>query len=280
MAEQVEVKARQLGWVPQEEFRGDTAKWVDAETFVRRGEEVMPILRANNKRLEGEVGGLKEQLASTQTALAEAAEAISELKAHNSEAAKAAIKTTKTALRTQIRAAREASDWDALEQLEEQLEEVRETEREVAAKPVKPATTQPNQPTAPQPDPEFVAWKAENPWYGVDKRKTAFMHAEAQLLREDAANASLKGRAFLDKAAAAAEDLVNPRGPSKVETGTGSGTATASSATGKKGFADLPADAKAACDSRTDKLVGANKAFKTKDEWRAHYAAQYFAYNE
>lgn len=281
MAEPVEQKARGLGWVPKEEFRGSEDKWVDAETFVKRGEEVMPILRATNRRLEGDVEGLKGELASTKAALDEASEAISELKKHNTESARAAMKATKSTLRTQIRAAREAQDWEALETLEEQLDEVKETEREVARTP---ATTPPASPppvAPPKVDPDFAAWKAENPWYGVDKRKTAFMHAEAALLREDAANANLKGKAFLEKAAEAAEATVNPRSTSsKVETGTGSGTSSSGRTGSKKGYADLPSDAKAACDSRAEKLVGEKRAFKTKEEWRAHYADQYFAYNE
>ena len=48
----LEDRAAQMGWVPVDKFRGDPAHWVDAETFVKKGEEVMPILRANNRRLE------------------------------------------------------------------------------------------------------------------------------------------------------------------------------------------------------------------------------------
>ena len=52
MSENTEQEARNLGWVPQEEFRGDPGKWVDAETFVERGHTIMPILKSNNKKLE------------------------------------------------------------------------------------------------------------------------------------------------------------------------------------------------------------------------------------
>ena len=40
----VEQEARTLGWVPQEDFRGDKSRWVDAETFVQRGHEIMDLL--------------------------------------------------------------------------------------------------------------------------------------------------------------------------------------------------------------------------------------------
>ena len=47
---QVEKEARTLGWVPQSEYR-DGDHFVDAETFVKRGKEINPILRKNNEIL-------------------------------------------------------------------------------------------------------------------------------------------------------------------------------------------------------------------------------------
>ena len=37
-----ETAAREMGWRPKEEFRGEAEKWVDAETFVSRGEHFLP----------------------------------------------------------------------------------------------------------------------------------------------------------------------------------------------------------------------------------------------
>jgi hypothetical protein len=54
-----EGKARNQGWRPKEEFRGDPAKWVDAAEFNRRGEEHIPILRANLERTRQELDETK-----------------------------------------------------------------------------------------------------------------------------------------------------------------------------------------------------------------------------
>lgn len=51
-APSAEDKARLRGWKPEEEFSGDKSKWVDAETFIQRGEDEPALLRANLKRLE------------------------------------------------------------------------------------------------------------------------------------------------------------------------------------------------------------------------------------
>ena len=37
----IEAEARKHGWRPKEEFKGDPARWTDAETFVKRADEVM-----------------------------------------------------------------------------------------------------------------------------------------------------------------------------------------------------------------------------------------------
>ena len=41
----VESRAKAMGWVPKEQFRGPPENWRDADEFVRRGEEEVPILR-------------------------------------------------------------------------------------------------------------------------------------------------------------------------------------------------------------------------------------------
>ena len=48
--EEIEQKAKAMGWSPQEEFRGDPDKWIDAAKFVARGENIMPILKENLDR--------------------------------------------------------------------------------------------------------------------------------------------------------------------------------------------------------------------------------------
>lgn len=49
--QEVESRARSMGWVSKEEFRGNPDDWRDAGEFVRRGEEELPILRERNRTL-------------------------------------------------------------------------------------------------------------------------------------------------------------------------------------------------------------------------------------
>lgn len=57
-----EAEARAHGWSPKEEFRGDPSRWVDAEVFVKRAEEVLPLVKAANKHLKREVDELKKTI--------------------------------------------------------------------------------------------------------------------------------------------------------------------------------------------------------------------------
>lgn len=52
--------ARQHGWVPKDEFKGDPNRWVDAETFNTRADEVMPLLKKQNEHLKRELADVKK----------------------------------------------------------------------------------------------------------------------------------------------------------------------------------------------------------------------------
>ena len=134
--------------------------------------------------------------------------------------------------------------------------------------------------SAPKPDftppPDLQQWNAENPWFGTDKRRTALALAIAQELREVGETST--GRIFFDKVKDQLETDYPTRGaaPSKVESARNGSDNEPRSAGGKKGFAALPADAKAACDADARQFVGPNKRYKTQQEWRNRYAEIYF----
>lgn len=52
-------EAKAHGWVPKEEFRGDPNRWTDAETFIKRADEVMPLLKKQNETLKRELSDIK-----------------------------------------------------------------------------------------------------------------------------------------------------------------------------------------------------------------------------
>jgi len=60
----VEDRARRMGWVKEDNFKGDKNRWVSAEKFLERGETELPIMRERMKKLDGTVVGLKNTISS------------------------------------------------------------------------------------------------------------------------------------------------------------------------------------------------------------------------
>ena len=83
-ADEVETKARTMGWLPKEKFKGPESSWVDAEQYVKRGEEILPILKANNDKLVQRVTQTETANNELREQLQAATEAIEELKSFNS----------------------------------------------------------------------------------------------------------------------------------------------------------------------------------------------------
>lgn len=268
----VETEARGLGWVPEEEFRGDKAKWVDAETFVKRGKEQLPLLLAENRRLKGKVDSLTGKVGQLETLFEGSQEALVELKRFHEETFDARIKAEKERLKDKIIKAREDDDvraeLDAKEELDNLSEEVRTVTKE--AKKPEPAK-KPPPPQQAEDTPEFAAWRSVNPWFLTDPRKASVVFGLAQQLRAE--NPEVVGKPFFDLLDEAIDEVMPSARPtkSKVEpsrAGSGGGG-------NDKSYAGLPADAKATCDRQSKMFVGPGKLFKTDKEWQAHYAKVY-----
>lgn len=276
MSEQeIESKARQMGWVPKENFRGSEEQWVDAEEFVRRGEEILPIVRANNRKLQDQLSRQEQQIADLTKAVTESNESLTAFHDYHQESLTRALADQREKLMDQLEQARESGDVRAEIKAQDQLAEVREQERVLKAKPKEEPKPEPTT-SQNREDPEFTAWRKDNDWYGVDKKKTAFADGMAMQLRRDPENSLITGRAFYDLVAKTVEEeyaggSTQRANPDKVA---GSRTTSTSRA---KSYNDMPAEAKAACDKFAKQLVGPNRAYKDMDSWRKKYAEDFFA---
>ncbi|CAB4120852.1 hypothetical protein UFOVP2_30 [uncultured Caudovirales phage] len=259
----IETEAKALGWIPKDQFRGDESKWTDADEFVRRGKDIMPILRKNNEKLLTEVTDVKGQLGAVQTALREAQESMAEFKKYHEETAQRAYDAALRDLRAQKATAITENDGATVVAVEEAIDKLNKQA------PVALKSPEPSAPTTPpQVHPDFAKWESDNsPWLS-DADKKAYAHSIGGYVR--AMNPNLTGRAFLDKITEEVEKRFGGSAPTqKVEAG-----GTPSRKSGRT-FTDLPAEAKAACDRFGAKMVGANRAFKTMAEWRASYVSSY-----
>lgn len=261
-ASQYESEARAQGWVAQEEFRGSESDWVDAETFVRRGKEIMPILRKNNEKLLKELGEAKKVAEEAREAAKEFREYQKqqfERKTKDLEAQLEQLKQAKRDAITQGDGDRAIAIDDAMDELKEQRQEAKQDLKaaEEKAKEVPQVTA----------DPILNDWMDRNEWFGKDTKLTGMANGLGVELRRE--NPGLSGKAFLDKldeelAAMLPEKFGKKRVPNPME-GSPNGTARPSASAGKKSYTNLPAEARAAC----DKFV--KQGLMTKEQYVAEY---------
>ena len=216
-------EAKRQGWVPQEDYNGPEDKWVDAETFVKKGKEINALLRKDNDFLKREVAEMKTTMM--------------EFKKFHAETEKRAYERAMSDLREQKKEAISTGDGDKVLQIDDAIDELKS--RKIEAKAERPSN---------QPDPSFVSWNEENKWFGSDTELTNEANLIGEVIKRQ--NPTLIGSEFLDEVTKRVKKMYpekftnsNRARPSPVE-----GT-TAPKATGKngKGFNDLPPEAKAAC---------------------------------
>jgi hypothetical protein len=215
-------EAKRQGWVPQDEYTGPADKWVDADTFVKKGKEINALLRKDNDFLKREVSEMKSTMM--------------EFKKFHAETEKRAYDRAMADLREQKKEAISQGDGDKVLQIDDAIDDLKQS------KPVVPTASTPTI------DPVFSQWSEDNRWYTTD----AQLKTEADLIGEviKRQNPTLIGQDFLDEVTTRVKRMypekftnANRARPSPVE-----GT-TAPKAVGKagKGFKDLPPEAQQAC---------------------------------
>ena len=256
-------EARAQGWVAKEDYRGSETDWVDAETFVKRGKEIMPILRKNNEKLLKE---LKEARAIAE----EARTTAKEFQKFQKEQYERKAKDLEIQLGQLKQAKREAvssGDGDRVVEIDDAMDLIKEDV--AAAKAEANRQPEPTPQAAPAPDENLQIWLDKNPWFGQDKRITDVTNALGKSITEEFP--ALKGKAFLDKLD---EELAQTY-PDKFGKKTrpnpmdgGSTSASGRPVSSKRSYENLPAEAKAACDRFLKQgLIKSKEAYVAEYDW-------------
>lgn len=266
-AENVEVEAKELGWVPKDEFRGDETKWVSAEQFLEHGKQVMPLLRKNNERLTQSLGTLQQQINQLKGEIKARDEDFDALQeAHNEEIVRRSDEVRKDIL-SRLKAAKRDNDTDAEVELTDQLTQITSAKKEAEGTLGKEKET--TETTITPEHPAFITWKVENPWYNTGGSRMLTALGEAAKMREE--GTTLIGKPFFDELDRRLAGGTRVAARSKVE-GSRGGSSNGSSGNGRT-YSDLPAEAKAQCDTNAKKFVHANGTgrFKTEADYRKHF---------
>lgn len=268
---EVLAEAKVMGWKDKPEFKGNPEHWVPADQYVEKGRHVLPIVTAHNQELRGQLQRTNQQVEAVAAALRAANATIDALQESHDKDVQTQVQEAKENLKKELEAASRDGDHAAVADITSKMAELNTA---VATPPDKKQQQQQQQQQ--QLAPEIVAWYAENPEFTKDRRQISLANAIAAELR--AAGDTTTGRAFMDKIrdeARKALGLTKEGLPSRTEAGNGGGSRGNSSGAGRT-YADLPQDAKDACDKQSKRLVGPNRAHKDEASWRASYTRQYF----
>jgi hypothetical protein len=248
-------EARAQGWKPQEEYEGDSEKWVDAKTFVERGDKYVGIVKDRLDRTEKRLK-YQEQLNNDFKRYMERQE-----KAHAAQ-----LNGLAAQLEQERKRAVSAGDGEAFDRAEKRLQDVRK--QQDAVKIPQEQTQQSG------PPPEWAQeWMQENPWYGKDRAATAVAETYAKELRE--AQPFLEDREFMDEVAKYVKTELPHKFENKKKTQAPEVEIEAQTSVpqtkGPKTYNSMPPEAKAEFNRLAKEGI-----FKASDEGRAKYAALYW----
>lgn len=239
-----EAQAARMGW--KADFRGAGA--VDAETFVKRGREILPFVQANNKALEK---ALKEARDETKALR----KTFSDFQEHHTQTAQREYKRAMADLSARQAVAVENNDAKAVADITDEISDLK------ADMKAAPKT---------QADPNaafneaFETWKPDNAWFDSDKA----MRAYAVELFGDYADHVPYARRLTEVTKAVKAEFPHKfapaTNPNRDLPGAVEGQGGPRGPRGKS-YSDLPPDAKAMCDSFIKDIKGFTKEQFVKD---------------
>lgn len=248
---EIEEKARKMGWTPKDEFRGDPEKWRGAAEFVDRGENMLPILRKSVERQNREISDLKQT--------------IKEFAEYNTKTEKTAFERALKELKAKQVKAVAAGDADAFVEVDEEIADLHKEAREKPQLKVK---------DDPGEDPEYLEWESRNGWIKKDMECAAYADSYAEFLRKT--GDKRVGADFLDEVAKGVKEKFPKKfsNPRREQPGAVDGGGSAGRSKGGKTYADMPAEARAAC----DRMARNGYEGKTKEmaDFKANYVRTYF----
>ena len=256
----IEKEARLLGWVEKEKYR-DGDHWVDAESFVKRGKEINPILRKNNEIL-------LKKLDQANAEISEVKKVTEEFKKFTKEVADrkvAELQKELVELKEQKKAAVSQGDGEAVVVIDDAIDAIKEEQR-IAKEPPKEPT--PTKQVSQAIDPIITEWMGENEWFGTDSKYTRVADAVGTEINQRFPD--LRGKDFFNKldeelAEVLPEKYLKKGRTSPVE-GASQGTSRPTGSK-KQSYQHLPADAKAACDKYVKSGLMTQEEYVNEYDW-------------
>jgi hypothetical protein len=255
-----EKRAKRLGWVPKDDFKGDPEHWRSAEEFLDWSDKAAPSLRRDNDRLH-------RRLTEVEGLLKESKDTLGEFREFASKSEQRAFERAKAEIQSRIEKGAADADAGAVRAGMAELDALNKD----APKPVERKIEQRNG-ADPKLDPVIQDWIDREQWFMRDRSLNAYaVDVFGDLERN-------KPGMSVDERLAETKRLTREKFPEKfggnpMRNGAAAVSEPSGGAGGrKKGktYEDLPADAKKACDKFVKTIPGFSKEQYVKDyDWEA-----------
>jgi CRISPR/Cas system CSM-associated protein Csm2 small subunit len=251
-----EATAREQGWTPKEQFRGDPNDWIDADEYVKRGDP--RYLRKQLGQTERQLRKLEQQRTADQTAFEQRLTKMETLNKVQRRKMYAEIESTRRA----AAAVGDMEEYDRQNEMEQQLYQAEQEAGKATAKE-EPETK------AVKPHPDVEKWVSENLWFTKNKMLNRAAEGIHEQLMEDEPGLTIaenlaKTRAevikrFPEKFSKTPQAK---NGHSAVESG-----ARAAQAPKGKGFTDIPGEERKVMEAHIKEGLYKDKADAATAYW-------------
>ena len=250
---EIEERAKIMGWVPKEDFKGDPERWTSAEDYVERADTIMPIMKATMNKYEKTIESQSGELKANKKDIAELRETMRKLATTNQKVSEHAYNKALETIRKEQEQAITDGDGEKFHRLEKDKDDLMNNKPE----PVEVQSPPPDTAT----NPEYQAWVADNPWYEdnpkLRKYADSVVYGKAQMTGKT-------GRELMDLLVEEVkemfpEEFENPNRQDAAAVS--SGTTQGKTQPEKTGYSSLPADAKQACDDFVAQGLGTKKDY-------------------
>ena len=281
-----EAKAREVGWEPKENFRGDPSRWKSAAEFLEYAEHVTPVLRKNNEKLFADLQQRDDVIRGLQQQMAEQGKILKALNDASSDQQVTANETKMETLRARLVEANRESDAEAQAAIQEEIMDLKLEMKAPKAPEVDLSKGDRSQPVmSTEQKQEWDSWIEDNQWFKDDVMAAAATAIGAQILTEAKRNGDEipKGRKLLDEVAKRMDNkfhVSKGKVGDKVDEGSSTNSNSGSSGKGGKRYNSLPQVAKDTCTAQAKKFVGPGKRYEKLADWQNRFTELYYSDGE
>ena len=246
-----EQEAQEQGWKPEADWNNPDKQWIDAQTFVEKGERIAGIARSKAERDKVQFENRIAKLEATNKEFGEYKDA----QLARSEARNKDLLSELSRKRSQ---AVTDNDGEAFYKADREYEEVRDNMN---------APPPPQSNGGDQPNPLFDAWLINNDWYNDDPK----LRAIADGIEGQIAQRGYTGQAYYDEVTRKVKEMSPDSFGNKKRSGTTGvepgGELETKPASNAHTYENLPSEAKAACDRFVAGGATTKESYCSTYEW-------------